>query len=579
MATSPKSSSSSSPAARIPVLERIHIKNFAVARDVVVEPGPGLNVFTGETGAGKSLVVDALAFAFGARRGRESIATGAERALVEVHVNVQGVRHTIERSISANGRSAARLDGSTTTVETLQQLAQDAIEIHGQSDQLAVLRPAMQRDLLDAYAGLLPDRQQLAALVRELRDTRRTIESLATDTRERERRIDQLRFEVDEIEQAGLHPGEDETLRQEHARLAGSRQLIEAAERALAAIDTPGMGEAVAAIGDIAGRDESASALQDLAATMESTMDELHRELRHYREGIEEDPERLAAVEERLDLLARLRRKYGDSIVAILAYGAEAAEELAALERADTSVEELAAREARLLADTAPLAQSLSAQRREAASRLVAAVAGELEALGMGGGNLAIGFGVADDARGPALDLPDYDIVDASWSPAPGAEPVPREIAESGADRVEFLASFNQGQDPRPLASVASGGETSRFLLALATVFGTASEPRAVVLDEVDEGVGGRAGVLVGRALQRLAERHQVLCITHLPQVAAYGDYHFAVTKQADGHGTWSSVQPVAADARLAELAAMLGGETSENTEAARALLNAASAM
>ncbi|MDZ7729385.1 MAG: AAA family ATPase, partial [Dehalococcoidia bacterium] len=204
------------------MLERVHIKNFAVARDVAVEPGPGLNVFTGETGAGKSIVVDALAFAFGARRGRESVATGAERAVVEVAFTADGERHTIERAITASGRSTARLDGAPSTIETLQRLGDTAIEVHGQSDQLAVLRPAVQRTMLDDYAGLASERAELAARVRELREVRRSIASLATDARERERRIDQLRFEVQEIEEAALTPGEDEALRQEHARLAGA---------------------------------------------------------------------------------------------------------------------------------------------------------------------------------------------------------------------------------------------------------------------------------------------------------------------------------------------------------------------
>ncbi|MCO5203189.1 MAG: DNA repair protein RecN [Chloroflexi bacterium] len=555
------------------MLERLEITDFAVARSVVIEPGPGLTVFTGETGAGKSLVVDALAFVFGARRGREVIATGAERAVVRATVALPGGRKTIERSIALSGRTSARIDDAPATVDDLRELAAGLVDIHGQSEQLAILRPQVQLAVLDEFAGLGPQREAVGATVRELREARRQLQTLTTGARERERLVEQLRFEVDEIEGAELRPGEDEELRREQAVLGNAGRLLEDAALALEALDSAPVGEAVRAVGDLAGRDPSAGELAELATALESTASDLGRALRQYRDRVEENPERLAEVGERLDRIARLCRKYGDTVAEVIVYGRQAAEQLATLTGAGTSLEALSEREQALLRLLGERATALSRARRGAAGDLVHAIAAELEHLGMGGATLSVGFSCEDDEAGPAVPVPDYEIV-ITQSPLAGeGEPHPRAFTESGVDRIEFLVSFNPGESPRPLSAVASGGETSRFLLALTTALGRSGEGRIEVLDEVDEGVGGRTGAVVGEALLRLAARHQVLCITHLPQVAAYGDRHFVVTKQTDGARTWSEVCAVAGEARVQELAAMLGGQGAENVAAARALL------
>lgn len=555
------------------MLERLEITDFAVARSVVIEPGPGLTVFTGETGAGKSLVVDALAFVFGARRGREVIATGAERATVRATLMLPGGRKVIERSIALSGRTTAKIDDTPATVDELRELAAGLVDIHGQSEQLGILRPQVQLAVLDEFAGLGPQREAVAATVRELRQARRQLQVLTTGARERERAIEQLRFEVEEIEGAGLNPGEDDDLRQEQAVLANASRLLEDVAIALEALDSAPMGEAVRAVSDLAQRDPSASELAGLASNLESTISDLGRALRRYRDRIEENPERLAEVGDRLDRIARLCRKYGDTVAEVIAYGREAAAKLEALTGAGTSLEALREREAALLARLAGQATALSRARRGAAGDLVHAIAVELEHLGMGGATLSVGFSCEDDEAGPAVPVPDYEIV-ITQSPLAGeGEPHPRAFTETGVDRIEFLVSFNPGESPRPLSAVASGGETSRFLLALTTALGKSGEGRIEVLDEVDEGVGGRTGAVVGEALLRLAERHQVLCITHLPQVAAYGDRHLVVTKQSDGSRTWSEVCAVEGEARVQELAAMLGGQGAENVAFARALL------
>jgi DNA repair protein RecN (Recombination protein N) len=342
------------------------------------------------------------------------------------------------------------------------------------------------------------------------------------------------------------------------------------------ALDSESIGEALRAVGEIATRDTGATNLASLAALLETSASDLARELRHYREGLDEDPERLEAVEARLDLIARLRRKYGDTVGEILAYLQHAEQRLASLTSSETSLEHLAAQERILLESLAAKASALSHARRAAAGDLVGAIAIELAHLGMGSAALSVGFACEDDPEGVPVPLPDYEVVVTERPPSDALEPLPRAFNDSGVDRAEFLASFNPGESPRPLAAVASGGETSRFLLALTAVLGSTAEPRLIVFDEVDEGVGGRAGGLVGAALARLAARHQLLCITHLPQVAAFAARHFVVTKKSDGARTWSEVMEVTGEERVDELAAMLGAVSGATRHMARELLDAA---
>lgn len=555
------------------MLERLEITSFAVARSVSLEFGPGLTVFTGETGAGKSLVVDALSFVFGARRGREVIASGADRATVKAELTLSGRRRVLERTVTLAGRSTARIDGQPASLDALCALAEGYLDLHGQSEQLAILRPGVQLAVLDDYAGLGPAREEVARIVRELREVRRRLNALRSDARERERLIERLSFEVAEIDETAPVPGEDAALRSEQARLASAARLREDVERALAALDEPPLSGAIGAVADITARDPGAGDLADYTAVLDTTVADLRRALRQYRDTLDEDPERLAAVAERLDRIARLLRKYGDTIEDVLAYREQAAARLADLTGADASAEALEAREQQLLQQLVAAAGDLSRRRRAAASSLVAAIAEELEALAMGGAALAVAFTCEDDPAGPVVALPDYEIIDASGPPPGEAEPAPRAFSEAGVDRAEFLASFNPGETPRPLAAVASGGETSRFLLALTVALGQSADGRLEVLDEVDEGVGGRTGAVVGRALRRLAARHQVLCITHLPQVAAFADRHFVVEKRTDGARTWSEVRALDGEARRRELAAMLGGVTEANLAAADELL------
>ena len=558
------------------MIEQLTVAGFAVARDITLAPGPGLNVITGETGAGKSIIVDALDFLFGGRHGRGVVAGGAESARVCATVRAGDDCLAVERTVRLSGRTAGRIDGTSAPADRLRELGARVIDIHGQSEQLTLLRPQVQLTVLDAFGGLRDRRGALSAQIRELRSLRREIEAVSLDSRQRERLLDQLRFEVEEIAQAGLVPGEDDALRREQRRLASVDRLLTASATALEALDAPPIPEAAAALEEIAEGDPDAGELAAQGVTLEQVAADLARSLRAYRETLEDDPERRDVVEARLDAIARLRRKYGESVEAILQYEESARQRLDAIEHAGSSLEELRERADALAGSAAAASASLSLARREAATRLIAEVSAELARLEMPGASLAAGFACEDAPDGLTVTLPDYEVVAPDAAPSGGGEPGARAFTESGVDQMELLASFNRGSPPRPLRTVASGGETSRFLLALTTVLGAAAEPRLVVLDEVDEGVGGRAGSVVGEALRRLAERHQVLCVTHLPQVAAYGARHFVVTKASDGARTWSDIEEVEGEARLREMALMLGADTPTNRAAASDLLEAA---
>ena len=354
------------------MIEQLTVTGFAVARDVTLAPGPGLNVITGETGAGKSIIVDALDFLFGGRHGRGVVAGGAESARVRASVRAGDDRLTVERTVRLSGRTAGRIDGESAPAERLRALGARVIDIHGQSEQLTLLRPAVQLAVLDAFGGLRDRRDALAAQVRELRALRREIEAIGADSRERERLLDQLRFEVDEIAQAGLVPGEDEALRREQRRLASVERLLAASATALEALDAPPIAEAVAAFEEIAGSDPDATALAAEGVTLEQAAADLGRSLRAYRETLEDDPERRDTIEARLDQIARLRRKYGESVEAILEYESSARERLRAMETAGSSLDELRERAEALARSAAEAAASLSLARREAAARLIA---------------------------------------------------------------------------------------------------------------------------------------------------------------------------------------------------------------
>ncbi|HIC94355.1 MAG TPA: DNA repair protein RecN [Anaerolineae bacterium] len=573
------------------MLAELYIKNFAIIEELHLRFGPGFNVLTGETGAGKSIIVDAVSTLLGGRAETGVIRSGADEARVEgiflLNKAMQEVilpilrRDGLEgedeetlilaREIRRGGRSICRVNGRAVTLKVLEEIGRRLVDIHGQTEHLSLFRVREHLDLLDRYGRLWPLRERVAAKVRELRQVRQELEGLLRDERELARRADLLAYQVREIASANLRVGEEEELESERARLANAERLMELADEAyralyegeegqLSAIDL--LGQVARNLAELERLDPGLRGQQQVAEEAACQLEELARSLRAYRDTIEYNPARLQQVEERLDLIYGLKRKYGDSIAEILAFGEEAQRELESIVHSEERVEELRAREDALLHEIGELASRLSAERRAAGDRLAKAVEAELAELGMRGAR----FAVAIERR---------EAEDGAW-----VEGRRYAFDERGLDRVEFLIAPNVGEPLKPLAKIASGGEASRLMLALKTVLSAADKTPILIFDEIDAGIGGRAGGVVGRKLWSLTAEaspdgvgHQVLCVTHLPQLACYGDVHFKVAKDVVGGRTIASARALSEEERVEELAAMLGTATAVTRQNARELL------
>lgn len=573
------------------MLTELRITNFAIIDHVALAFSPGFNVLTGETGAGKSIIIDAVDMLLGGKAGQEVIR--ADEPLCEVEgvftltpVAATAVTPVLEREglegddpgllllsreLRRGGRSVARVNGRAVALSVLRELGDLLVDIHGQTDHLSLMRQREHVNLLDRYAGLIPARDKLAAEVRRLLAVRKELASLRRDQRELARRLDLLNFQVDEIDGAALDPGEDAALDGERRRLANAEQLIRLTETARAllsegddqqasALDL--LGEAAGKLARLAAIDPDTQPILDAAEALTDQLSDLARTLDAYTDGVEFNPERLAEVDERLNLIFNLKRKYGESIEEVLAFGARAQAELDALGNAEVRTAELEEEEARLAQRIGRHGAALSRARREAASRMAGEVVRELGDLRMERAHFAVDFQWQPQADGA--------LVAESDAPA-GVAAGRYAFDSSGLDRVEFRVSANPGEPLKPLVKVASGGETSRLMLALKTVLGRADQTPTLIFDEIDVGIGGRVGAVVGRKLWELTVRngagqaavsHQVLCITHLPQLAGYGDQHLVVRKQVAGQRTRTEVVALAGAEQVAELAAMLGSST-----------------
>jgi DNA repair protein RecN (Recombination protein N) len=462
------------------------------------------------------------------------------------------------------------------------------VDIHGQSEHLSLLRVRHHVSLLDRYADLWPLRTQVAELVGQVRTVRRELADLVRSERELAHRADLLKFQIGEIEAAALQRGEEEQLLDERLRLANAEQLAALTSEALRVLEqgrgpVPAvldlLGEALRALERLARVDPGLEPQLRAAESVNYQIEDLVRNLRDYREQVEYNPRRLQEVEERLALIRRLERKYGHTIPDVLAYAEEAAQELDTVTHSEERIAELRAEERRLLAEVGRMAVEFSRQRREAAQRLAVGIEQELRDLRMEGAQFGVDFQWREDQEGVPLPQP----VSAFRFRVSGSgieqletldlEPeTPPRVAfdSSGIDRVEFLVSPNPGEPLKPMAKVASGGETSRLMLALKAVLARADETPTLIFDEIDQGIGGRVGATVGEKLWGLAAgmmgglRHQVLCVTHMPQLAGFGDVHFHVEKHveqtATGERTLTRVRQLQGQARVEELAHMLGG-------------------
>jgi DNA repair protein RecN (Recombination protein N) len=569
------------------MLTELRIENFAIIQSLELEFAPGLTTFTGETGAGKSIILDAIVALLGGRIDATYIRAGAERAAVEGIFSIpaasraavaaileredlddEGEYLTLARELRQNGRSVARVNGRSVAVTLLREFGEFLVDIHGQSEHLSLLNVRQHLHLLDDFAAVRPALAAYRESYRSLRQVQKELNALRQSEQDAARKVDMLEYQVQEIESAALKADEEDELRQERARLANAESLASLAQQALMFIDegspeTPAasdlLGQAASALDSLARIDAGQQALSEQMQALNDTLAEVSRDVRAYLENIEFNPRRLEQVEERLDLLQRLKRKYGGSLAAVLAFAEQARAELETITHASERIEALEQQENNLLSQAGSQAARLSALRAQAAGQLARGVEAELNDLSMAGARFSVQIERSADPAG--LRLPAGERVS---------------FDENGIDRVEFLIAPNPGEGLKPLVKIASGGETSRLMLALKKVLTQADAIPTLIFDEIDQGIGGRVGTVVGEKLWQLGRQHQVLCITHLPQLAAYGDQHFSVRKLVEDGRTSTRVEALYDQKRLMELAQMLGAVTQANLDAAEAALAAA---
>lgn len=555
------------------MLIELDIANLAVIDHARIAFGAGLNALTGETGAGKSIVIDAVGLLMGGRADTGMIRSGASGARVEGIFQASAIDLgsledeglaaagddvlILARELSSSGRNVCRINGRAVPLRMLQEVGERLIDVHGQSAHLSLLRVPEHVELLDRWAGLTDLRREASALRSRLRRLDRELADLRGDERELARRADLLRHQIEEIGRARLEAGEEDELRHAQRIHANAEQIIQLAGDAYAAVaggaeDASSARDLVAAaaqrLAQLRHLDPSVAPLADMAEAAGLQLEELGATLRSYRDGIEYDPQRLAQVEERLGVIFALKRKYGGTVEEILAFAEGAEAELAGLAGREQAIAALEADEASLHRELGSVSGELSAGRRRAARSLERHVEEQLATLAMSG-SFGVRFG--DERSG---------------------------VGSTELESVEFLLSLNPGEPPRPLARVASGGETSRVMLAIKAALTGADPHPTLVFDEIDSGIGGRVGDVVGRKLWELARHSQVLAVTHLPQIAAYADVHLHVGKHVADGRTVTRVESLGGEDRLEELSEMFGSDREAGRLQATALLDRARA-
>lgn len=569
------------------MLKELRIENFAIVDKLELQFGEGLTTFTGETGAGKSILLDAIEALMGGRAEGSMIRADVDRANLEALFMIppehkEEINQILQkeelldgqdtvlfnREIRREGRNVARINGRVVNVSLMKQLGHFLVDIHGQSEHLSLLTVREHLNLLDRFADdhdFLKTYQQsfevLKATQQELADLRKAEQDAA-------RMSDLLNYQIQEIEAASLTPGEEEELREELNRLANAEKLATLAKQAYGLLEEESpesqsisvmLGEVTSAIKGLANIDKSLQSLAEQIDSISSLTSETSRELAQYLDTIEYNPKRLEQTENRLALISTLKRKYGEDEKAILTFAENARGQLDKITNAEERINELEVLEQEQQADLAVKAQTLSQARKSAAEVLGERVERELDDLRMAGAKFSVDIHSKDDENGLPLENGQRVRFD-----------------ERGIDLVEFLIAPNPGEGLKPLVKIASGGETSRLMLALKNVLANADTIPTLIFDEIDQGIGGRVGATVGEKLWELGHRHQVLCVTHLPQLAAYGNNHFHVFKQIQDGRTVTNVENLEAERRMVELAVMFGGDNDVNRSAAQEALKVA---
>lgn len=553
------------------MLEHLHIRNVALIKESEISFGDGLNILTGETGAGKSMIIDSLQFALGGRAGKDFLRHGEKQAAVEALFSVQSQALTeklaengivpeedgtllITRTLSEAGKSVCRINGSTVTVGMLKEIAEDMIDIYGQHEHQSLLNPVKHIRLLDRFcgAGFGEAMEEYKNSRQRLKDLEKQLTILIGDESQREQRMDMLLFQKEEIEAAELQEGEEDALLEQKKRLSSMERLIrltgesvtllyDGDDRAPSACDQ--LGDALAKLQEAAEYDAALSPLADALADGYAAVEDCVRELKREAEKQEADPEELERIEERLQLFYKLKRKYGGSIEAVLEFYEKAVQELEFLSNSSEKAAELSAKKAAEEKRLSALAETLTARRRATAEQVEEQIETALHDMEMKHAR----FHIQIEEK-------------ADW----GAD---------GKDKVEFLISANAGEPLKPLAKIASGGEMSRVMLALKTVLVDADEIGTFIFDEIDTGVSGRTARRVGEKMRFLGGKRQLLCITHLPQIAAMADNHFLIEKESDAGETVTRVTALDEEGAVREVARLMNDVTETTLAAARELL------
>ncbi len=612
------------------MLLEINIKDFAIIDHLHIRLHRLFNVFTGETGAGKSIIIDAVNALLGGKIGAEFVRAGCERASVEGVFSVEALppvsdewaqveapaltavgngattmfeeferaesHHTqplradadsadaqvalaallheydilpedgqliLSRDIFRSGRTVARINGRVYPQQVLQQVASWLVDIHGQSEHMSLLRPEQHINFLDRYAELLPLREELGKKVSEWRSAQKTLQSLQQNAREQERRAEFLRFEIDEIEKASLRPGEIEDLEEERKVLNNAERLRELCTLIYGSIKGSEMGDdgfksaldqlrvAQRSIGELVRLDKSLEEYADSLSEAIYQLEDVAANISSYESDIEDNPRRLADIEERLDLIAKLKRKYGATVEEILKRAAEDQAELDTIVNRDEIIARLQQQDGQLRREIGAIAEQLSAKRYAAAQQLATAMEEQLNDLNMRRARFQVEIEQISDENGIPAHI--------------DGQPEQRYFCDTtGIDRVQFLIAPNPGEPFKPLTKIASGGETSRLMLALKTILAGADATPTLIFDEIDSGISGRSGQVVGEKLWQLTHNHQVICITHLPQIAAFADTHYNVNKQILDDRTMTIVNELRPEQRVREIAHIMGGNVTE---------------
>jgi DNA repair protein RecN (Recombination protein N) len=556
------------------VLDELTVKGFGIIEEIAWKPAEGLNVITGETGAGKSLVVGAVEALLSGQVPEEDIRHGSDESRVEgvfrlvpdyekeslrallsdKGLKADGDTVLLTCDFRRQGRTTPRVNRQAVSRALLRDIGASLVDIHGQSEHLSLLHKDQHLNFLDAYAHTLDLRRDFSVRTAELHRIEREIQGLTRNEQDLARQMELLNFQIDEIRRAELREGEDEELEKELVLLTSAEKLKAASyeiygiiygddtvSAATSAVDR--VNEALSVLKNVVETDPSLQGRLDYLEEMLHGLEELAREVRSYGDNLNYDPQRLEEVQNRLELIRNLKRKYGGSIGGVLDYLKKAEGELQGLTFSGERREQLEAEKERLKKEMGTLASRLSERRRKAAQKLAAAVKKELADLSMAQVEFAVS--IAREPSPEGVPLPDGGIY---------------RFSSSGVDDVVFIASTNPGEPAKPLDKIASTGEISRFMLALKSALAEADTIPVLIFDEIDIGVGGRSGEVIGRKLWNLSRHHQVICVTHLPQIAVFADAHYRVSKHTAGNRTVSSIEALKGEARLNELAVMIGG-------------------